>query len=316
MIVTYRDLLDGYILKEKDTLCNIHGFRNYIVSHICLNKFLYSNGSDSNDTIYRKLGINKPEGNNKTTMNDLRFPEFDTLEELTKEVVRLYETPEYKIGDHVRIKIFQNDNSYPFGVTEEMLKYESLETIITGVSIDNPVNRDEEFMNGDYHGYKLSIDSGKFTWHSSMFGHTIQAPVSAVKKNELIIINNSTYQVVNGISGWFLTCTLINGCQSSIVTLFEQAQIEDPRKFFTKNGIHVTEDGLFPFVATAEDLAKAIDLLSKRCEKVKEESVCVHKKESITLKEPYSSSGENTQKILKETIKLTLPKTETINIIL
>ena len=157
--VTYQNLIKGYTLQGGDIIENIHGFTGYQV--VEGRGWFLNNNKGRNDDIYKYLKAEKP--------NDLGcFPEFETAEDLTKEVIRLFKLSPYKIGDSIVIKQISTETPSPFSVVCDMCIYAGktarIKQITDVVSCDllNPA------YNGDFHKYYLDVDLG-YMWSSNLF---------------------------------------------------------------------------------------------------------------------------------------------------
>lgn len=156
--VTYKELKDGYILKKDDVLDTLHGFDD-LQATFGLKCWLH-NPHGLNSEPYEYLGIDDPKDGGAP-------PEFDSAEELTKNVISLFEKSPYKVGDKVRILERDKDtHEYPFSFVDEMLKY--VGEIFTIKKIEFDVFCDKNKNNGDFHKYSLNT-SETWAWHSSMF---------------------------------------------------------------------------------------------------------------------------------------------------
>lgn len=157
--VTYQDLIKGYILQKGDIIENIHSFTGYQVVR-GMNWFL-KNNEGQNDAIYKYLKTEKP--------NDLGcFPEFETAEDLTKEVIRLFKLSPYKVGDSVVIKQISQETSSPFGVSPTMSFYAGKPARIQEIQDVVAYNLLNPAYNGDFHSYHLDIDLN-YIWSSGLF---------------------------------------------------------------------------------------------------------------------------------------------------
>ena len=172
---TYFDLKNGRILKKGDIL-NIHGI-GYRVIEGCSDKHHWLAASGVvNSIIFEKLGIEDKE----SFVRDIcpivdygDFPEVGSYEDLTKVAIALYEVPEFKVGDKVKVAHREgNEEDYPEFFTYEMTKLEGNEYTITkvkGANLSTFVNdKSEERLNKDPNIYYLDGEASEFDWHSSM----------------------------------------------------------------------------------------------------------------------------------------------------
>lgn len=166
MEVKYKDLLDGYVLRNTDQLL-IHGIK-FRVQAPCGSKrgwFLARQGTASD--IFRILNIeNKYKfAESIATLvetSGVIFPEMETAEDLTKLVIALYKRSPYKVGD--KVKLVENLQGKPW-VVDGMLKFAG--RIVTIETIQNIEYTDDNDTNGDPHSY--TFKEIICTWPSTAF---------------------------------------------------------------------------------------------------------------------------------------------------
>ena len=158
--ITYQKLKEGYVLKKGDLIDTIHGFHGLEVFCCTETTWWLYNHNGNNSAIYKYLGIADPK-------DGYGAPEFDSAEELTKNVISLFEMSPYKVGDKVRILEREKAPSdYPFSFVGEMKEYVGKIFTIKRIEFNNICNKDK--YNGDFHKYILD-EPGDWCWHSSMF---------------------------------------------------------------------------------------------------------------------------------------------------
>ena len=166
MEVTYKDIVDGHILKYQDTL-TLHGCRY----EVCNDCFLSGSGC-CNDKVFMVLGIDKIQVCRKYGMErDGMFPYMKSFECLTKLVKALYEMSPFKVGDKIRVKPMKGDgDDYPFFYADEMASRAGEIHTITSIEPVTFICK-KRYYNGDPHRYRLDLDEDDacYDWHSSMF---------------------------------------------------------------------------------------------------------------------------------------------------
>lgn len=166
MEVKYKDLLDGYVLRNNDQLL-IHGIKFRVYDPLGSERgwFLARQGTGSD--IFRVLHINNKFdfANSVATLinrSDVTFPEMETAEDLTKLVIALYKRSPYKVGD--KVKLVENLQGKAW-VVDGMLKFAG--RIVTIDTIQNIEYTDDNDTNGDPHGY--TFKEIICTWPSTAF---------------------------------------------------------------------------------------------------------------------------------------------------
>lgn len=176
--LTYWDLISGHILKKGDKIL-IHGLLGYVYGYVD-----YCEGSRSkgyfiefpginNGEIFSYLNIPKedkydfcPEGCNGVG----GFPEYDSLENLQKCLIKLYETPFLKVGDTVKVRHREMEGiHYPYCFDLPMADLEGQEFKVVRIEKETSnayFNR--PLFNGDIQRYYLDGEARGWTWHRSM----------------------------------------------------------------------------------------------------------------------------------------------------
>lgn len=206
--ITYQKLKAGYILKKDDLIDTIHGFND--LEAVCCDgrRWWLHNPNGFNNRIYEYLGVDYGQ-------IGYGAPEFDSAEELTKNVISLFEKSPYKVGDKVRIlKREKNHSDYPFGFVNDMLKFVGNIFTIKKIEFNNICDKDK--YNGDFHQYVLNTPES-WTWHSSMFervdsdSEIKEEPVLEKKykyeDDQRLTICGKTYRVHRDKDNNFLVCT-------------------------------------------------------------------------------------------------------------
>ena len=158
--ITYQKLKEGHILSKNDIIDTIHGFDDLEVACSHGTSWWLHNPYGFNSRIYEYLGVDYGQIGKGA-------PEFASAEELTKNVISLFEKSPYKVGDKVRILEREKaPHDYPFAFVDDMLKYAG--KIITIKKIEFNDIYDKDKYNGDFHRYALD-EPDKWCWHSSMF---------------------------------------------------------------------------------------------------------------------------------------------------
>jgi len=174
MLVSYKELKKGYILKDGDTL-NIYGCKSVVYAsaggcHLqdtrgvrCNNwLFLHVYGmSDEQKDAWAERYGGKP---------GCLFPVIPTLPLLTDFVRNIYETCPFKVGDTVRIKTrVHSEDDYPLLFVDEMTELAGKTFTIKDIRLityTNPFDYKDE-GGGDIHYYIL--DGTPYHWTSNMF---------------------------------------------------------------------------------------------------------------------------------------------------
>lgn len=174
MLVSYKDLERGYILKDGDTL-NIYGCKSVVYATAGGCHLGDIRGVHCNDWLFMHVyGMSDEQKDAWATdyggKPGCLFPVMPTLPLLTDFVRNIYETPPFKIGDTVRIKkrVYLKDD-YPLCFVDQMAE-QAGKTFrikeIRRITCCNPFDyRDEG--GGDIHYYKL--DGMPYNWTSNMF---------------------------------------------------------------------------------------------------------------------------------------------------
>jgi hypothetical protein len=166
---TYSDLKRGGVLAVGDTLL-LHGYEHDVRKGSAETYWL-NNSSLANCAVFEKFDKDKYDWARKfgsTCSGD--FPEFRSLQELTKFVISIYEEPEFKKGDYVTINERElTATDYPASFVDDMVKLSGKTFLVDGFSITE-ADEERKAYNGDPHWYYLRTPSyGIWTWHSSMF---------------------------------------------------------------------------------------------------------------------------------------------------
>lgn len=170
--LTYWDLTNGHVLKNGDKII-IHGLLGYVDYHGSNRGYFLCIPGVKNDQIFAHLNI--PIGSKYDFCPEgcLRigdFPEYDSLENLQKCLIKLYETPFLKVGDIVRVKHKEGEGiRYPYCFDTPMAELEGKEFTVMSIEKDTSnayVNR--PFFNGDIQRYYLDGEASGWNWHKSM----------------------------------------------------------------------------------------------------------------------------------------------------
>lgn len=167
MKVNYKDLLDGYILRNEDELL-IHGIKFCVHDPLGLKRGWFLARKRTTSDIFRILNITNKYDFAKsiatlTNRPDVTFPEMETAEDLTKLVIALYEKSPYKVGDKVKLVENLQDKAW---VEDEMLKFAG--RIVTIDDIQDCTDNGDERINGDPHRYVFK-ETEYFVWPSTTF---------------------------------------------------------------------------------------------------------------------------------------------------
>lgn len=171
---TYFDLKNGRILEKVDVL-NIHGIVYRVVDGTSDGKrcWLTADG-ERNSIIFDKLRIDDKYAFIKgicPIVNSGDFPEVGSYEDLTKVVIALYEVPEFKVGDKVKVAHREDgEDDYPWFFTDEMLALSGKVYTIKAVDVCGPSFSGKAYdrVRKDPHCYHLDAEGSDFDWHSSM----------------------------------------------------------------------------------------------------------------------------------------------------
>lgn len=177
---TYSDLKRGGVLAVGDTLL-LHGHYHdvrqiggiyYLNNDCCANYAVFEKFDKDRYDWAKEFG--------STYSGD--FPEFRSLQELTKFVISIYEEPEFKKGDYVTInERYLTATDYPASFVDDMVKL-SGKTFLVHDSCTTVADEERKAYNGDPHWYYLETPRyGCFTWHSSMFRKATQEEILAAQ---------------------------------------------------------------------------------------------------------------------------------------
>lgn len=170
--LTYYHLKEGACLSMNDII-ELHGVRYKVASG---NHGYFMQNVDTildNDRVFEILGIT-PAEKWKWAVGfgggHGQFPKFERLEDLTRFVKAIIETPICSVGDVVEIKQVKHSetNDYPYGIGTVMESYAGRRLTISRImrSLCNYSRRKE--YHGDIHIF-CGIEDGGYMWHSSMF---------------------------------------------------------------------------------------------------------------------------------------------------
>lgn len=168
MEVTYEKILEHYVLKTRDTLC-LHGIQ-YTVKCSTLTSYYYLEEKNrSNALVFERLGIKDKTDYCKGIVGEApvfggKFPEIDTLENLTKITKALYERSPYKVGDKVRLK--DDIHGCPW-VISPMENHAGKVVTIKDITLTHFSGN----LNGDPHQYRFKELVG--TWSSQTIDHKV-----------------------------------------------------------------------------------------------------------------------------------------------
>ena len=177
--VSYKDFGPKFTLSVDDSLL-LYGILYKVQLNDCTNRYYLKNISEKlhsrNDAIfayiYRISDTDKYKWSNAfgSTLNG-SFPEFYSLEALTKFVKNIYETSPYRCGDRVKVKSREaGSGTYPYNFVDEMAELAGREFEIKFVQEDDSYVGDPNSRpssDGSIFNYEFAQDS--WTWHSSMF---------------------------------------------------------------------------------------------------------------------------------------------------
>lgn len=175
---TYFDLKDGRILEKGDML-NIHGIEYRVVdgSSGGTRCWLTAPGN-RNSVIFDKLRIDDKDAfvrGIRPVVNEGDFPEVGSYEDLTKVAIALFEVPEFKVGEKVRVAHREDyEDDYPYCFTDDMAELGGKEytiTVVNGADTKyylSMSDKAKESLNKDPHLYELDMEGNGYWWHSSM----------------------------------------------------------------------------------------------------------------------------------------------------
>lgn len=179
---TYSDLKRGGVLAVGDTLL-LHGYQHEVREIVVSGTYYLSNDCCANYAVFEKFDKDRYDWAKEfgSTCSGM-FPEFRSLQELTKFVISIYEEPEFKKGDYVTINERELPASdYPASFVDDMAKL-SGKTFLVHNSYTTVEDERRRAYNGDPHWYYLETPRyGCFTWHSSMFRKATQEEILAAQ---------------------------------------------------------------------------------------------------------------------------------------
>lgn len=171
---SYFDLKNGRIL-EKDDILNIHGVEYRVTDGASDGKRCWLTTSGiRNSFIFDKLRIDDKDAFVRGICSIVDygdFPEVGSFEDLTKVAIALYEVPEFKVGDKVRVAHREGkEGDYPWYFTDEMLALRDKVYSIKAVDVYGYCfsGKSYERLSKDPHCYHLDAEGKDFDWHSSM----------------------------------------------------------------------------------------------------------------------------------------------------
>jgi len=182
MNITYSDLKRGGVLAVGDTLL-LHGYQHEVQEIVVSGTYFLNNPCYGNATVFEKFDKDRYDWAKRfgSTCSGM-FPEFRSLQELTKFVISIYEEPEFKKGDYVTINerhFLASD--YPASFVDDMAKLSGKTFPVTGFCT-TVANEERKAYNGDPHWYYLETSSyGIWTWHSSMFRKATEEEILAAQ---------------------------------------------------------------------------------------------------------------------------------------
>lgn len=285
---TYFDLKDGRILEKGDIL-NIHGIEYRVTCGTSKDsRYWLTAPGTGNSIIFDKLRID----DKYAFVNDIcavvstgDFPEVGSYEDLTKVAIALFQVPEFKVGDKVRIAHREGkEGDYSWYFTDEMTKLESKEYTIKRVYdvMYLPVVGDkvDKRFSEDPHSYYLDGRASEFCWHSSMlekvsesdkkpeesskeetFSKPLQITLSdlqsgyVLKNDDIVCLCGERYKVHGGKEYRFL-CNISGGLNRSV---FNKLGIINKEYFCSSYGR--TFGGDFPEFRRPEDLTACVKQL-------------------------------------------------------
>lgn len=180
MSITYSDLKKGCVLAVGDTLL-LHG--HYHDVRQTEGTYYLNNDCCANYAVFEKFDKDRYDWAKEfgsTCSGD--FPEFRSLQELTKFVISIYEEPEFKKGDYVTInERYLTASDYPASFVDDMVKLSGKTFLVNGFSTTVAAEGRKAY-NGDPHWYYLETPRyGCFTWHSSMFRKATEEEILAAQ---------------------------------------------------------------------------------------------------------------------------------------
>lgn len=277
MNITYKEIVDGYILKEGDTLV-LHGIKYTVILSRVLNYYYLQEENYDNNLVFRRLGIQDKQDycegivGKGSVFADI-FPDIDTLENLTKIVKALYEHSPYKVGDKVRL--VSNFEGVPW-INDGMLKYAGQTVTIKSIEL----RQFSDVLNGDPHAY--GFEKLYYTWPSQAIECKIMAETKEsddktseesqpktvsrldlergyiLKPNDVIYIADIMHKVH---PSHFLTTTNLGNFD--IIFKILGLNIKEKEAWASKFGCKLTGQ-MFPSFDTYEDLTKfVLDIFRK-----------------------------------------------------
>lgn len=287
MNVIYKELKDGYILKKDDILV-IHGIEYRVTDGGSDGKCCWLTASGPiNSVIFDKLRID----DKYAFVNDIcavvdkgDFPEVGSYEDLTKVAIALYETPEFKVGDKVKVAHREDgEDDYPYSFTDDMTKLEGKEFIVKSCRIGDYsfigdfsfIGKAEKRLNEDPHIYGLK-DEGDFIWHSSMLKKVSESDKKSeewsfvkpsqvslsdlqsgyiLKEGDIVCLCGDKYKVYCG----YKYCFLGNISGRPNFSVFSKLGIKDKMNFCSSYGI--VSSGDFPEFNRPDSLTACVKQL-------------------------------------------------------
>lgn len=172
--MTYYHLRDGACLSNNDII-ELHGIRYRVTSG---HHGYFMENVDAvleNDKVFELLGITSEEKRGWAVefggVPHGMFPEFEHLEDLTRFVKAIIETPICSVGDVVEIKMlkYSESDDYPYGLGTIMDTYKGNRFTVERILESTFDYSDRKEHHGDIHIFFLTGDSKGYSWHSSMF---------------------------------------------------------------------------------------------------------------------------------------------------
>lgn len=176
----------------------IHGF-SYSIIKICHDRFCLNQSTVSLNNIFSKLGISQkdlPRWATRTA-NDIVC---SSLEDLTKLIIFLYEIPEFKVGDKVKISPKIKGDYTPVKYADQMCEFSNDTTYtVKSVELRETTMKNDLQDSGDPHAYLLQ--EIPYFWTTQMIEHakTVNQTITTVKKESVIEItpfkNKKTFHI-------------------------------------------------------------------------------------------------------------------------
>ena len=207
---TYFELKDGRILENGDIL-NIHGIEYRVTDGGSDSTRCWLTSSFGNSFIFKKLGIEDKAAFVRgicPIVNYGEFPEVGSYKDLTKVAIALFQVPEFKVGDKVRVAYRKDDeDDYPWYFTDEMLALSGKVYTIKAVDVCGLSFSGKAFerLSQDPHCYHLDAEGKDFDWHSSMLKKVSESDKKSEESSkEEASVKSSLIRLPDLLSGYIL----------------------------------------------------------------------------------------------------------------